>query len=60
MKTMTIQEFTSSETLRLSEFRTYWYSEVYPTLDDEDKAFWDYSANLWDWAEMYDDWRDSR
>ena len=60
MKSMTIQEFTSSETDRLTKFRDYWFNTVYPTLDDEDKAFWDYSANVWDWAEQYDAWRDNK
>lgn len=60
MKNMTIQEFTSSETDRLVTFRDHWFTTVYPSLDDEDKHFWDYEANMWDWAEAYDNWRDNK
>jgi hypothetical protein len=53
---MTIQEFTSAKTSELLDFQQYWFKDVYPMLSDEDKAFWDYNATLWDWAELYDNW----
>lgn len=60
MKNMTIQEFTSAQTDRLTAFREHWFTTVYPSLDEDDKHFWDYEANMWDWAEAYDNWRDSK
>jgi len=56
MKTMSIQQFCSYQSGKLDEFNKYWFSTVYPVLDEEDRHFWDYSATLWDWVEQYEVW----
>lgn len=56
MKSMTIAEFTAPNTPELAAFKQYWQIVKYPTLDLEDQAFYDYSANMWDWADQYELW----
>jgi hypothetical protein len=56
MKSMTITEFTTPNTPELIAFRTYWQNIKYPTLNYEDRNFYDYSANMWDWADQYELW----
>jgi hypothetical protein len=56
MKTMTVSEFCSADTQELRAFKTYWQLTKYPSLDDEDRNFYDYHANMWDWADEYELW----
>ena len=53
---MSINQFCESETQRLQAFKQHWYDNIYPTLSDEDRSFWDYSASLWDWVDRYEEW----
>jgi hypothetical protein len=55
-KNMTIQQFVSAKTVELLDFQNYWFTTVYCNMSDEDRAYWDYQANMWDWAEYYDHW----
>ncbi len=56
MKSMTVSEFCSADTQELRAFKTYWQTTKYPSLDEEDRHFYDYSANMWDWADQYELW----
>lgn len=56
MKSMTITEFCTPNTPELAAFQTYWQGTKYPSLDEEDRNFYDYSANMWDWADQYELW----
>lgn len=59
MKTMTIQEFTAAGSAELLAFKNYWRHVKYPSLCYDDKHFYDYSANMWDWVDQYDTWKSS-
>lgn len=57
MKSMTISEFCAPDTHELRAFKAHWYDSIYPKLSEEDKHFYDYSANVWDWADQYEIWK---
>lgn len=56
MITMSISQFCSADTPELRAFKIYWQNTKYPSLDTDDRNFYDYHATVWDWADQYELW----
>ena len=52
---MNLQTFIQSQTDRMKAFEVYWNTKVAPTLEQEDRDFWETSASVWDWIEQLED-----
>ena len=45
---MNLQTFIQSQTDRMKAFEAYWNTKVAPTLEQEDRDFWETSASVWE------------
>lgn len=52
---MNIQTFVESETQRMRAFKTYWETKIVPHMTDNEAAFWETEATVWDWIEQLED-----
>jgi len=52
---MNLSTFIQSQTERMLAFEQYWLNKIVPAMDEQERAFWEGEASVWEWIEQLED-----
>lgn len=52
---MNLSTFIESQSQRMKEFELHWKTNIVPNMEEEELAYWEHDATVWDWIEQFED-----